>query len=151
MDWVGEMFTWLSHTALWLAGAVGIAFTAFRFLGSKWIETKFAARLEAYRHEQTKELEELRHKINAAFSRMTKIHEKEFEALPEAWYKLQDALGHISGLTSVVQCYPDLNRMMRRNWLNSSSNRTCTTSRKRSFARQMTRTPTIKKGDSGTI
>ncbi len=111
MDWVGEMFKWLGYAAVWFGAPVGIAFAAFRFLGSKWIENKFATQLEAHKHEQSKELEKLRHKINAAFSRLTKIHEKEFEVLPEAWYKLQDALGRISGLTSLIREYPDLNRM----------------------------------------
>jgi len=42
---------------------------------------------------------------------LTKIHEKEFQVLPEAWYKLQDALGRISGVASLFQQYPDVNRM----------------------------------------
>ncbi len=111
MDSASEMFKWLGQVVLWLGGATVTAFAAFKFLASKWIENKFATQLEAHKHEQAKELEELRHKINAAFSRVTKIHEKEFEALPEAWYKLQDALGRISGVTSSVARYPDPNRM----------------------------------------
>ena len=46
------------------------------------------------------------------FSKATKIHEKEFEILPEAWIKLQNALGLISRLVSPFQSYPDLNRMV---------------------------------------
>ena len=111
MDWASEVFKWLGYAAVWFGGAVGIAFAAFRFLGAKWIENKFATQLEAHKHEQAKELEELRHKISAAFSRVTKIHAKESEVLPEVWYKLQDALGRISGVTSLWQQYPDLSRM----------------------------------------
>ncbi len=111
MDWVQEMSRWLGRTVLWFGGAVTVAFAAFRFLGSKWIEDKFATRLQAHKHAQAKELEELRHKINSTFNRLTKIHQKEFEVLPEAWNKLQDALGRTSGLTSLYQEYPDLNRM----------------------------------------
>jgi hypothetical protein len=111
MDWVQEMSKWLGQMVFWFVGAVGVAFAVFRFLGSKWIENKFAGQLERHKHEQAKELEELRHKINSAFNRLTKIHEKEFEVLPQAWYKLQDALGRISGVTSLLQQYPDLDRM----------------------------------------
>lgn len=111
MDWLQEMYKCFGQMGLWLAVTTGTAYLAFRFLGARWIENRFATRLEAHKHEQAKELEELRHKINAAFSRVTKIHEKEFEVLPEAWNKLQDTLGRISAVTSLYQQYPDVNRM----------------------------------------
>jgi len=78
------MLKWPGQVVLWLGGATVTAFAAFKFLASKWIENKFATQLEAHKHEPAKELEELRHRINSAFSRLTKIHEKEFEVLPEA-------------------------------------------------------------------
>jgi hypothetical protein len=81
-------------------GAAVVAYAIFTFLGKKWIE-----------HELNKKLEQVRYRINTLFSRVTKIHEKEFEVLPEAWYKMQDALGRISHLTSLFQQYPDLNQM----------------------------------------
>jgi hypothetical protein len=92
-------------------GGAAVAYVLFSFLGKKWIENKFSKSLEAYKHAQTKELEELRYKINAQFNRITKIHEKEFELLPEAWLKMQDALGRISEFTSLYQEFPDLNKM----------------------------------------
>jgi hypothetical protein len=92
-------------------GGAVVAYAIFTFLGKKWIEGKFAERLEVYRNELKKELEKTRYEINALFNRVTKIHEKEFEVLPEAWYKMQDALGRASQFTSYVQHYPDLNHM----------------------------------------
>jgi len=92
-------------------GGAVVAYAIFTFLGKKWIEGKFAERLETYRNELNKELEKTRYEINALFNRVTKIHEKEFEVLPEAWYKMQDALGRASQFTSYVQYYPDLNHM----------------------------------------
>jgi hypothetical protein len=91
-------------------GAVA-AYLLFTFLGKKWIEGKFAERLEAYKGDLKKELEQTRYEINVLFSRITKIHEKEFEVLPEAWSKMQNALGRISHFTSLFQQYPDLNQM----------------------------------------
>jgi len=91
-----------------------VAYAIFKFLGKKWIEGKFAERLEAYRNELKKELEHTRYEINALFSRVTKINEKEFEVLSEAWHKMQDALGRASQFTSYIQHYPDLNNMSQR-------------------------------------
>ncbi len=88
-----------------------VAYGLFKFLGKKWIENKFAEKLQEHKHAQDKELEELKFKINALFSRITKIHEKEFEVLPEAWLKMQEALGRASQLVSLFREYPDLDRM----------------------------------------
>lgn len=51
-----------------------IAYAFFVFLGKKWLENRFSERLEAYKHKQNKELEEVRYRINAQFNRITKIH-----------------------------------------------------------------------------
>lgn len=90
---------------------VVIAFLFFRFLGKRWIENKFSENLEKHKHELNKELEQYRYKINALFNRVTKIHEIEFEVLPEAWLKMQDALGRTSGLVNIIKSWPDLDRM----------------------------------------
>jgi hypothetical protein len=92
-------------------GGAVVAYAIFRFLGKKWIEGKFAERLETYKNDLTKELEHTRYEINLLFNRITKIHEKEFEILPEVWRKMQDALGIISNFVSLYQSYPNLNEM----------------------------------------
>jgi hypothetical protein len=53
-----------------------VAFTywVFRLLASKWLETKFQERLEAFKHVQAKEIEELRFRINSMFDRVTQLH-----------------------------------------------------------------------------
>jgi hypothetical protein len=94
-----------------------------KYLGQKWIEAQLAVRLEGFKAEQQSrlegqkanqqavlenfkadqqreleklkaehqaELERLRHLLS---SRVSKIHEKEFEVLPRAWLLLQDAHG----------------------------------------------------------
>ena len=83
-----------------IGSSVAIALALFQFIGKRWLEHQFAKRLEAYKHAQAQELEQLRLKINSLFNRVTKIHEKEFEVLPLAWEKLQIALGSVSAVTS---------------------------------------------------
>ena len=95
------MFEWLSYIVLTILIIIGL----FKYCGEKWIENKFKMSLESYKNEQTKSLEELKFKINTLFNRVTKIHEKEFEVLPEAWNKLQDALGMISTIVSPTKRY----------------------------------------------
>jgi hypothetical protein len=95
-----------------IGGSVaGVAYALFRFLGERWLNAKFEERLAAYKHAQQKELEELRFTINALMDRATKLHQKEFEVLPEAWAKLNDAHGITIAVTSAFQQYPDLDRM----------------------------------------
>jgi hypothetical protein len=92
-------------------GVAVVAYALLRFLGEKWLNAKFEERLAAYRHAQQKELEELRFKINALMDRAIKLHQKEFEVLPEAWTKLIDAHGITIAVTSAFQQYADLDRM----------------------------------------
>jgi len=54
---------------------------------------------------------DFRYKINTIFNRVLKIHEKEYEVLPEAWAKLQDAKDYISDLVNPFQKYPDFSRL----------------------------------------
>jgi len=48
--------------------AAGVAFAVFRFLGQKWIDGKFAERLEVYKHQQQRELEQLKFQITLALT-----------------------------------------------------------------------------------
>ena len=79
------------------------------WLGQKWVEERFGVRLEKFKAEQQKELERLRHRLS---SRISKIHDKEFEVLPKAWLMLNDLHGTVAialGLT--FKTYPDFRRL----------------------------------------
>ena len=89
----------------------GVAWAFFRYLGQKWIENKFAAQLEAERHEHAKELQELKKKLDAQLSRINKLQDREFEVLRDAWDFLQDAEGHVSSLLSIMRSYSDLSKL----------------------------------------
>ena len=88
-----------------------MAYGLFVWLGSRWIESKFAQQLGRFRHEQAKELEHLRHDIGRLFSRISKIHEREFTALPQAWEKLIVAQGTASSLAFPLKRVPDFRDM----------------------------------------
>lgn len=73
--------------------ALAGAWAFFKWLGQRWIEQKFQKQLETLKHEHQKELESVRHEIQKTYSRVTKIHEREFEILPKAWFMLHEAMG----------------------------------------------------------
>ena len=108
MDPVYEL---IGRVVAYSGGAVAIAYAAFVFLGKKWLDAKFDERLTSFRHEQNKELEQLRFRINAQFNRVSKIHEKEIEVLPQAWTKMMDALGAVRFFASPMREYQDLDRL----------------------------------------
>ena len=94
-----------------IAASAAIAYVLFRRYGEKWIESKFEAELASSKHEHQKELERLRFQINALLDRTIKLHQHEFEVLPEAWAKLTDAYWAAAAFLSPIQQYPDLTRM----------------------------------------
>lgn len=106
-----EIFSFMGKVLAYGGGAAALAYVIFIFLGQKWIEAKFAERLEAYKKAQERELEQYRHQVSILFSRVSKIHEKEIEVLPEIWQKLQTALGYVAKITSPLQYGPNFFNM----------------------------------------
>lgn len=92
-------------------GGAVVAYGIFTFFGRDWLNGYFNKQLERFKHDQQIELEQLRHRINALFSRVSKIHEKEFEVLPRAWQLLHEAHGAIFAVTEAFRQWPDLDRM----------------------------------------
>ena len=106
-----EIFAAIGAFILGSGAISAIAFGLFKVLGEKWLNAKFEERLAEYKHAQQKEIEQLRFRINALMDRTTKLHQHEFDVLPEAWSRLNDAFAQTSVLVSPIQSYPDLNRM----------------------------------------
>jgi hypothetical protein len=104
------MLEFIGQVLLAGGGATVVSLSLLKWFGDKWIIHQFSQRLESFKREQSEILEQYRYQINARFNRITKIHEKEFEVLPEIWCKLQDAYGHFQSLSSPLQSFPDLNR-----------------------------------------
>jgi hypothetical protein len=91
-------------------GAAAVAFALFRFLGQTWIESKFAERLEAFKHQQALELQRLRIEIESMLSGALKLQGLEFEVLPEAWNRLDEAFGRSRYITAALQQYEGVER-----------------------------------------
>ena len=76
----------------------GSAYLIFIFLGKKTIENWFTKRLIKFEYD-----------LNSLLNRATKIHEKEFEVLPQAWTKLDNLLDLVRQFIRETHSIPDLN------------------------------------------
>lgn len=106
-----EIINFLGRVILYGGTSAGVAYLLFKNLGEKWIDSKFAKSLEDHKHNQSVEIQRLRIEIDSMLNGVIKIQEKEFEVLPLAWEKMNDALGQLSALVAPFQQYPDVQRM----------------------------------------
>lgn len=88
-------------------GGALVAFGLFKWFGQRWIEQHFKTQLERLKHEQAQEIEALRHRTSTLFSRISKIHEKEFEVLPKSWFLMHDAHGKASHVSTQSRYRPN--------------------------------------------
>jgi len=107
-----DLLTLVGGGAVAITAIVTAAYWLFKLFSEKWLTAKFNERLEDYKHKQQRELEELRFKINSLMDRTTKLHQREFDVLPEVWSKLVMAHGHVQAVATAMQQYPDLDRMI---------------------------------------
>jgi hypothetical protein len=105
MAWLGEFLGTLLASGIVSAGAL---FALFKIFGEKWLDAKFEQRLAKYKHEHDQEIERLRGRINALMDRTIKLHQHEFETLPQVWSRLNDAFGLTQSQVASFQSYPDL-------------------------------------------
>jgi hypothetical protein len=101
----------VGQLGLTATAAAIFAWGAFKWFGKKWLESQFAHRLERFRHEQNQEIERLRYRINALMDRTTKLHQNEFQVLPELWDKLSIASSDVQTFVSRLQSYTDVDHM----------------------------------------
>jgi hypothetical protein len=89
----------------------GIGIALVKAWPEKWLDERFKAQLaeieaehtkalEGIKHQHQIELEKLRSEIQMLYSRISKVHEKEFEVLPKAWLYLHEAFGAAHNLLS---------------------------------------------------
>ena len=88
-----------------------IAYGIFRYLGQKWLDAKFEERLAAHKHAQQRELEHLKFEISTLMDRTVRLHQREFDVLPEVWGRAIDAFNAIHPMALGFQEYPDLDKM----------------------------------------
>lgn len=95
-----KIFEIIGEIVAYGGGAVAIAYLVFTFLGKKTVEVWFDERLKKFEYE-----------LNSLFNRVTKIHEKEFEVLPQAWGKLHDLLDSLRQFIRENHHIPELDEM----------------------------------------
>lgn len=106
MDWEA-IFAWIGRAATILA-PLGVATLWFgRTYIDKWLANRFQGQLDALKHAQAQEIERLRAKIAGMLDRATKLHQHEFEVLPEAWRLLATSMGSASHVLAALQQFPD--------------------------------------------
>lgn len=111
MTMTEQALKFLGELVAYGGGSAVVAYLLFQYLGKTWIENKFSQRLDQLKHQQALELQRLRVEIDSLLSGALKLQDREFQVLPEAWQKLDEAHGLVSWLVSPMQEYPDLDRM----------------------------------------
>lgn len=105
------IFKYVGALVLAGGGLSLIVYQVFKCLASKWLDAKFEERLQALKHQHGKELEHLKFRISTLLDRATKLHQREFNILPEAWAKLNDAFWDTRAFVHPMQSFPDIDHM----------------------------------------
>lgn len=72
-------------------GTAGAAFGLFKWFGGKWLENKFAERLQNLKSEQDQAIRFVQSTIDREIHRAKKLYDNEFTALSESWRLLRTA------------------------------------------------------------
>ncbi len=105
------MLTYLVAFVVATGGLGTVVYWLFKLLAEKWLHAKFEERLSAYKHIQQKELEQLRFEISALLDRTVKLHQREFDVLPEVWGLLTDSFNITRPVTLGAVLAPDIDEM----------------------------------------
>jgi hypothetical protein len=105
-DWE-TIFEWIGKTTFFVT-PLGLATVWFgKTYIDKWLTRRFQGQLDNLKHIQAQEIERLRAKIAGMLDRVTKLHQHEFEILPEAWRLLATTMGSASHVLAALQNFPD--------------------------------------------
>lgn len=87
-------------------GIGAISFWIFKLLGTKWVDARFAERLQTLRSQQDEAIRHVQSAIDREVHRAKKLYDSEFTALSECWRLLRDAydqsVGTIASFTANV-------------------------------------------------
>jgi hypothetical protein len=93
------------------APVTAVAVFAGKRTAEKWIDSYFTKRQKTFEHEQAKEMQRLKVKIDTVIQGALKMQEREFKVIPEAWEKVSEAFARVAWLTSPFQSYAQLRLM----------------------------------------
>ena len=95
-----DLLVFVAHIAACGGSSAAIAYMIFKSLGKQTIDAWFTKRLRMFEHD-----------LNCIFSRVSKIHEMEFQVLPEAWRRLDNLLDSIREFIRETNHIPELDAM----------------------------------------
>lgn len=111
MTAVDQVLRFLGEVVVYGGGSAAVAFLLFQYLGKGWIDARFAERLEAFKHEQAKELQRMKVEVESVLSGALKLQDREFTVLPDAWHRLNEAYSLTGWVVSPMQQFPAVGRM----------------------------------------
>ncbi|MEZ5894608.1 MAG: hypothetical protein R3C58_15855 [Parvularculaceae bacterium] len=82
-----------------------------RLFADRWISNRFEKGLSELEHKQELELQRLRIEIDSKINANLRLQDKEFETLSKAWQLLQIAYIEIASFVSVMEQFPELNKL----------------------------------------
>lgn len=100
----------LASIATAAGGGGAVAYLIFRSLGAAWLDGLFNRKLETLRHDNAKELQNLRANVDGALEATIRVQKREFDALSEAWHLANVAYGAAADYVSQFQTYHDIGR-----------------------------------------
>jgi hypothetical protein len=72
MNWISDFAAVIGYAVVGASAVSAFVWWLYRTFSEKWLNAKFEERLAAYKHEQQKELEQLKFPINSQMDRATK-------------------------------------------------------------------------------
>ena len=105
---IESLWQYVGQVVVLGGGSVAVGFALFKFLGEKWLDGKFAERLQTLKAAQDEQLRHVQSFIDREIHRARTLYDREFETLSEAW-KLFCA-SYNNGLATGTDMYPQLLR-----------------------------------------
>ncbi|AUT62862.1 hypothetical protein [Paraburkholderia terrae] len=105
------LFKLIGQVFLYGGVSVGIGWLILQKSAERWVDAHFAKRQKQFEHEQAKELQRIKAKLDTVIQGSLKLQEREFKIIPEAWEKVSEAYSIASWLCSPLQSYTSLQRM----------------------------------------
>lgn len=106
-----EVFEYIGKALVIGGGSSAVAYQAFKHFAAKWLDARFQKNFQQLVHDQNKEIERLKNELTKSFDRATKLHQREFDVLPQIWDQVSEAYWATASLVSPLQTISDLNRM----------------------------------------
>ena len=106
-----EVTQYIGNFFIYGSVSVGIFWLVAQKSAERWVDAYFAKRQKEFEHEQAKELQRIKAKLDTVIQGSLKLQEREFKIIPEAWEKIEDAYGLACWLCAPMQEYASLEYM----------------------------------------